>query len=290
MSKGCLVDTTRCIGCRACQVMCKQANENQAEETEFFAKSGGYQNPADLSSKTFSLVTFNEIVDAIGELKWVFARRQCMHCLEPSCVSACIVGALTRTAEGSVVYDESKCIGCRYCMVACPFGVPSFEWEKQVPYIRKCAFCTDRQADATPPETLNDQPLSEGTKARHSVAQTKTACSSVCPTGAITFGDRNDLLKEARSRISASPDKYVRHIYGEKEAGGTGWLYISSVPFEKLGFPTNLGTRSFPSYTQMAKDAVAPIVMGVGALLGGIYWFTRRKNEVGEEEQKEVRS
>jgi formate dehydrogenase iron-sulfur subunit len=286
MSKACLVDTTLCIGCRACQVACKQANENEAEKTTFFAKEGGFQNPADLSPNTYSLVTFNELVDELGELKWIFARRQCMHCVEPSCESACIVGALTRTPEGAVVYDKDKCIGCRYCMVACPFGIPTFEWDKQIPYITKCEFCTDRQADTTAPDTLNDVALSDESKSRHVIAQTKSACSSVCPTGAIKFGDRDQLLLEGNARISASPKKYVDHIFGEEEVGGTGWLYLAAVPFKDLGFPQNLGKRSYPSYTQAAKDAVAPIVLGVGAALSGIYWFTRRKNDVAKDNQE----
>ena len=286
MSRSVLVDTTRCIGCRACQVACKQENELPAEKTEFFAKEGGYQNPGALSANTFSLVTFFETMKE-GHLKWVFAKRQCMHCLEPSCVSACIVGALKKTESGAVVYDESRCIGCRYCMVACPFEVPTFEWSKLVPFIRKCTFCSSREANTAPPTELNGAPLDEAATARHMATQTQPACSKVCPTGAIRFGERSDLLAEARKRINGAPDKYQDHIYGEKEAGGTSWLYLSAVPFETLDFPTNLGNRPYPSYTRSAMDAVPAVVLGAGALLGGAFWFSKRRAAVEDAERKE---
>ena len=280
MSRAALIDTTKCIGCRACQVACKQENNLPAEKTSFFAQEGGYQNPAALSSNTFSLVTFFEITKG-EDLKWVFAKRQCMHCQDPSCASACIVGALQRTKDGSVIYDKDKCIGCRYCMVACPFGVPAFEWDKLVPFIKKCTFCNDRTANNTAPR-LNDKPLDKAASQRHVTGQTQPACSKVCPTGAIKFGKRDDLLNEAHTRIDENPGKYVHHVYGEKEAGGTGWLYISNVNFNELGFPTNIGNHSYPAYTKTAMQAVPGIVAGVGALLGGVFWFTRRKNTVAE--------
>ncbi|MCP4547277.1 MAG: 4Fe-4S dicluster domain-containing protein [bacterium] len=282
MSRGVLVDTTLCTGCRGCQVACKQQNKLPPEETTFFAKAGGYQNPADLSARTYSLVTFNEVENKNGHFDWVFARRQCMHCEEPSCVSACLVGALSKTESGAVVYDETKCIGCRYCLLSCPFGVPSFEWEKTVPFVRKCTFCFTRQAGGDAPATVNGKALDSEQRARHKETQTKPACTKACHTGALMFGEREELLVEARNRIRKNPKRYVNHIYGEKEAGGTSWLYLAGVSFKKLGFPMHLGERSFPSYAKAAKDGVPHVMLGVGAMLGGFYWYNQRCAEVAK--------
>ena len=288
MSRAVLVDTTLCTGCRGCQVACKRNNNLPPEPTTFFAGPGGYQNPARLSAKTYSLVTFNEIDDAGPDPKWIFARKQCMHCVDPACASACLVGALTKMDDGSVAYDEGKCIGCRYCQLVCPFAIPALEWEKQVALIRKCTFCSERKGYDMP-QVLNEghssqDELDEDRRKMHVAGRRTPSCVSVCPTGAMVYGERDELVREAKRRIFRSPDKYVNHIYGEKEAGGTAWMYLSAVPFDKLGFPTGLGERSFPSYTNAAMGVVAPQVLGVGALLGGFYWFTRRRNEVAEAE------
>lgn len=266
---------------------CKEENRNRPEKTRFFAGPGGYQNPAKLSSDTYSLVTFNEVEDGKGGLNWVFARKQCMHCVEPSCASACLVGALTKQPDGSIAYDEGKCIGCRYCQLACPFGVPALEWHKAIALIRKCDFCSSRIRQAEVPGVLNEghsteDVLDEEKKARHLAARKRPACVVACPTGALRHGDRDELLVEARKRIYQNPGKYVSHIYGEKEAGGTAWLYLSAVPFGKIGMPMHLGERSYPSYTSAALGVVAPQILGVGALLGGFYWFTRRRDRVAE--------
>jgi formate dehydrogenase iron-sulfur subunit len=287
MSRSTLIDTTRCIGCRGCQVACKQAKDRPAEHTEFFAADGGYQNPAVLSSKTLSLVGFHEVDTDAGEFKWVFTKHQCMHCLEPSCASACIVGALHRNEDGAVVYDTSKCIGCRYCMIACPFGIPTLEWDKTVAYIQKCDFCSDRQADAATPTELNGAPLSPESTARFTSSQQMPACAKGCPTGAIQFGERDALLAEAKARLQAHPDRYVDHIYGEKEAGGTAMMYLSAVPFERLGFPSRVGTQPYPSFTEPAMKAVPGVVLGVGGLLAGSFWLTNRREAVQAEEGKE---
>lgn len=252
MTKAMLIDLTKCIGCRACQAACKQWNELPAEST---INQGSYENPPKRSAKTWTTVTFNEVTEG-DDFYWVFAKRQCMHCEHPACASACIVGALHKTAEGPVVYDDYKCIGCRYCMLACPFDVPTFEWDKPVPYVRKCTMCADRRAEGKEP-----------------------ACATACPTGAITYGERDELLQEARSRIRAKPDKYVDHIYGEKEAGGTSELYISPVPFEELGFPT-LGPEIISRYADVAMLAVPPTIVAVSAAMGGVYWFVKRRERL----------
>ena len=258
MRKGMLIDLTKCIGCRACQVACKEWNDLPGEETDNW---GSYQNPPSLSAKTWSLVEFMEIEED-SRLHWIFAKRQCMHCLHPACVSACPVGALHQTEEGAVVYDPDRCIGCRYCMVVCPFGVPKLEWEKPLPFIRKCTFCVDRLEAGMEP-----------------------ACAKACPTGAIAFGERDSLIVEAEARVQKHPEKYVDHIYGKDELGGTSWMYLSPVPFEKLGFPT-----LSPEPVTKLSEAVAvygtpSVAVSVAALLGGLYyWFTRREKRIRAEE------
>jgi formate dehydrogenase iron-sulfur subunit len=286
MSRAVLVDTTLCTGCRGCQVACKEENDNRPEHTGFFAVAGGYQNPARLSSDTYSLVTFNEVENGTGDLKWVFTRRQCMHCLEPACASACLVGALAKQPDGGVCYDETKCIGCRYCQLVCPFGVPALEWEKSVALIRKCTFCSSRIDDAEVPDVINEgcsteDVLDDDKKARHLAFRQTPACVAACPTAALRHGDRDELLAEAHRRIEQQPGRYVDHVYGEKEAGGTAWLYLASVPFDEIGFP-DVGERAYPSYTSAAVGVVAPQILGVGALLGGFYWYTRRREQVAE--------
>jgi len=196
------------------------------------------------------------------KLDWVFAKRQCMHCEEPACAAACIVGALRKTPEGPVVYDDYKCIGCRYCTLACPFGVPTFEWDTPVPYIRKCRMCVDRLTEGMEP-----------------------GCAKACPSEAINYGERDELLQEARSRMQTHPDKYVDHIYGEHEVGGTSWLYISGVPFEQLGFSMDLGTRPYPELTRGFLSMVPAVLVIWPALLGGFYMFTQHREQTDKDEE-----
>jgi len=265
MSKGLLIDLTKCIGCRGCQAACKQWNDLPGEQTR---NNGSYQNPPRLSSKTWTVVTFDEIEEK-GKLEWVFAKRQCMHCEHPSCATACLVGALKKTPEGAVAYDAKKCIGCRYCMLACPFNVPTFEWDKAIPLIRKCDMCVDRVQ-----------------------AGMKTACAQACPTDAITFGERDELLVTAQKRIDAAPGKYEKEIYGAKEGGGTSVLYLSHVPFATIGFPT-LGPKRISTDADVAMRAVPALFVAASAALTGLYWFFKRRGEgMAQEEEpaKEVSS
>ena len=262
MSKAVLCDATKCIGCRACQVACKQWNELPAVAT---TNRGTYENPPKLSAYTFTRIRFTEIADE-GKFQWVFAKVQCMHCEHPACAAACIVGAFQKTESGPVVYDDRKCIGCRYCMVACPFGIPNYEWDKPLPWIRKCTFCADRQSGGLKP-----------------------ACVTTCPTGALKFGEREELITDARERIATAPGKYIDHIYGEKEIGGTSWLYLSPVPFEKLGFPT-LGYEPVTVNVERAMGAVPPVLVSVAALMAGVYWLIRRRGKISQakDEEKKV--
>lgn len=179
-----------------------------------------------------------------------------------------------------MVYDGARCIGCRCCMMACPFGVPTLQWEKRAAYIRKCTFCSDRQDQEPTAVTVNDRPLGGDSLRRFQVSERTPACAKVCPTGAIEFGDREPLIEEARRRIGARPDRYIHHIYGENEVGGTAWMYITNVPFEKLDFRTDLGDTPYPEYTSTALNAIPAAVIGVGAAMGGAYWIVNRRNEV----------
>lgn len=258
MSKAVLVDLNRCMGCRACQVACKAWNDNPGEITLCL---GCYDNPPYLSGDTWSLIKFAEAEDADGKLHWVFSKWQCMHCEHPACVSACPVSALYKTESGAVVYDEKKCIGCRYCMMACPFQVPRVTWDDVLPKIRKCTLCADR--------TANDY---------------EPACVKACPTDALVYGDRDALLTEAHRRIQDNPGKYIDHIFGEHEVGGTSWLYLSAIPFAELGFP-DVGEESATELSDaVAAYGTPSMLIGVGALLGGLYWYTKRR---AENEKKE---
>lgn len=264
--KAMLIDATRCIGCRACQVACKEWNELPAEKTEFFA-SKGYQNPRDLSSSTWTLITYNEVQTTNERFDWVFGKKQCFHCNEPACATACPVHALEKTEEGPVNYHPELCLGCRYCQLACPFLVPRFEWDKAIPEIRKCTMCADRV-----------------------LAGQEPACSKVCPTEAIVFGDRDDLIMDAEDRIRRDPRNYVHHIYGKDEVGGTCVMHLSNVPFEVLDFDTSLTTESYARKSETAMKAVPFVLAGLGLGLGAISWVVNRRIENQHNHKAEERS
>lgn len=262
MMKGILADTTRCIGCRGCQVACKQQHDLDAQKTLFFW-GDGYQNPPHRTAETWNLVTFNDARSENG-YEWVFGRRQCFHCMEPACVAACPVEALKKTPEGPVVYDTSRCIGCRYCQIVCPFNAPRFEWNKRVPEIRKCNMCADRMARGEHP-----------------------ACTVTCATGALLFGDRKALLAEAWTRIKKDPDRYVNHIYGENEVGGTCVLHLAKVPFERIGYPAGLSDAPFPNQIKTAMHAIPYAMTGMAAVFGGLAWIINRRMSAEEKDGQE---
>jgi len=264
--KAYLYDNTKCIGCRGCQVACKQWNDLPAEKTEFFG-GPGYQNPPKLSSSTYTLVKYHE-VEKNNELKdWAFFKEQCRHCIEPSCVSACLVKALEKLPNGPVIYHDKLCMGCRYCMIACPYNIPKFEYHKAIPLIKKCDLCYDRLAEGEMP-----------------------ACIKACPTGAIQFGWRDELIEIARKRIYKNPDKYINHINGEHEVGGTCVLSIANVPLDKFGIKTDMGTTPIPNYAKPFLSAVPIVIVGGAALCSGLYWISKRRNEIASTnlEQNEI--
>ncbi len=234
---GLLYDATLCIGCKACVVACADANK-LPRDTAW--SEGKWQAPVDLNAKTKNIIKLYAPADG-GEQS--FVKRQCMHCIDPACANACMLGALKKGALGIVTYDPTYCVGCRYCEMACPFNIPKFEWDNVLtPKIVKCELCRDRLAEGQEP-----------------------ACTAVCPRHAVIYGTRAELLAEAHRRIDADPSRYVPHVYGETEAGGTQVLYLSHVPFDKLGLPA-YGPESVPSTQRTLQHGlyqgfVAPVIL-----------------------------
>ena len=251
MSKAILYDATQCVGCLECEKACAAQNDLPYDDAV-----------AKVKQTSATKYTYVAVKNDTGEEKYM--RHLCMHCLDPTCVSVCPVKALVKTKEGPVVYDASKCMGCRYCIQACPFQIPKYEWTKAIPTVKKCIMCSDRVA-----------------------AGKQTACAEACPTGATLFGDRDLLLVEARKRLDENPLQYFHHIYGEKEAGGTGVMMLSSVRMGEWGFPTNLGTESLPSLTEGVLSHVPDVVTIGSAVLGGIYWITHRRDIVRKAEEED---
>jgi len=248
-----LVDTTLCVGCRGCEAACAEAN----------ALSPPPSGEGVLSQRRPTTSTRLTVVNRFeaGDGSERFAKRQCMHCVEPACASACPVRALDKLPSGPVTYRPERCMGCRYCMVACPFEIPKYEYQKAVPAVRKCTFCAARQAEGMAP-----------------------ACTSVCPSGALTFGKRAELVEEAKRRVYAAGSRYVRHVYGEHEAGGTNWLYISDVDFTRLDMKVTVDDASYPQLVRGALG-VPPFVMTLWPpLLMGIYAFSHRRERVARQE------
>jgi formate dehydrogenase iron-sulfur subunit len=245
---GMLIDLTRCTGCNSCSLACKQANSMEQPQCI----------PTELDSSSLSYVGGYDVTLADGSDSTVFVKRNCMHCLHPACVSACTVGALRKTPEGPVVYDSSKCIGCRYCQYACPFGYPVYEWEGALGLISKCEMCTSRLQEGELP-----------------------ACVGACPNGAIRFGTRKFLLAQAKSLIASNPGRYINHIYGEHEAGGTSVLYLSPVEFTALGFPA-LGEIEVPHYAEAVMKKTPIVAVTVATLAAAVQFLTRKRAEHAE--------
>jgi len=259
---GVVVDTTVCVGCRSCEWACKVAHGRPTLQLAAYEDRSVYEKLRRPNPEAVTVV--NEYRQGQDGEPAVYVKAQCMHCDHPSCVSACIVGAFTKEENGSVVWDTNKCIGCRYCLVACPFQVPSFEFGEALrPDIVKCDFCHSRTREGQLP-----------------------ACVEICPVEALTYGPRTELIKVARERIRRAPEKYAHSIYGEYEAGGTSWMYMASKDFSSLGFP-NVGTHSMPGASESIQHGIfayfiPPVLLY--AMLGGVMWITRHKKEKDQKE------
>ncbi len=255
-----LTDTTRCTGCENCVVACKNENGLSKEDRRW----RGQQTVDGLSSTRFCSILREPNGSLVREPKDRFVRHQCRHCKDPACVSACLVGAMQKgkNPEGPVIYDPDLCMGCRYCLVACPYGIPRYDWDKAAPLVRKCTMCYERlqeDKDAVP------------------------ACVEACPEKATIFGSRKEMLDVARHRLNTKPNTYFPHIFGEHEVGGTSVLYISHVD-APLHFLPSLDdderNRRLPSLTGAALNKVPGIIVGMGGLMLGLHWFVGRRMKV----------
>jgi Fe-S-cluster-containing dehydrogenase component len=247
-----LYDATRCVGCQDCEKACAKAN-NLPEPTD--------ELQLDVLRKTSEKqrCAINYHTTSKGE---VLVRNQCMHCNEPACAAACLTQAMYKTKEGPVIWRGDKCMGCRYCMVSCPFDVPKFEYFSANPKIEKCDMCYNRIMQGQIP-----------------------ACAEACPAEAITFGTRRELLAEARKRISENPEGYVDQVFGETVAGGTGFLYLSPAPFNEIGFNTKLQNSSYPALTKGFLYSVPSVFVLLPTLLLGIHKATKDNQTKSEENE-----
>lgn len=254
---GVLVDLTVCVGCRRCEWACAEANGHPHGPLESYDDQSVFERTRHPSAQQFTVV--NRAAPADGGGEPVHLKVQCMHCERPACVSACLVGAMRKDPHGQVHYDASRCIGCRYCMVACPFEFLSYEYDRALtPRVRKCTLCADRTDRGELP-----------------------ACVEMCPVEALTYGARRELLDIAHKRIAEQPDRYVPKVYGEHDGGGTSWLYLSSRPFEELGLPT-LGPKSRAELSEAIQHGIFKYFAAPIALAGALaltHFATRNGGE-----------
>ena len=251
---GILYDSARCEGCQSCEFACAEANGLPEPKG---SPDPGVVNETDETRRS--------VINCYNTSKGqVYVKRQCMHCNEPACVAACLTQAMYKTREGPVIWRGDKCMGCRYCMVSCPFDIPKFEYHSPNPKIEKCTMCFETR-------------IQNGEK---------PACTENCPNDALLYGTRKELIQEAKRRIYEKPDVYIDQIFGEHEAGGTGWLYLSSVPFEELGLNTSLQKASYPALTKGFLYSVPTVFVLMPALLLGIHQATKN-NHLNEEQENE---
>jgi formate dehydrogenase beta subunit len=259
---GVLVDTTSCIGCRRCEWACNEWNRNPNKPLKSFEEKKVFEQIRRTHAETFTVV--NRYSASKGQNP-VYVKKQCMHCEDPACLSACFVHAFQKDSCGAVVYNPDVCVGCRYCMVACPFDIPAYEYDEPItPRVMKCTFCFDRI-----------------TKEGH-----VPACVKMCPTETLRFGKREDLIRLAHERIMKNPRKYVNHLYGEHEVGGTSWLYLSGVPFDQIGFRTDIGKRPIPDTSKGYLFTVKTfeIIAAWPLVFGAFYALSRLRRKRGTED------
>ncbi len=255
---GLLYDATLCIGCKACVGACKQANNTPADVDGY--GGGLYDAPEGLNEFTKNVI---QLAKSGNETS--FVKKQCMHCVDPACVNACMLGSLSKGQYGVVSWDPSRCVGCRYCEIACPFGVPKFQWSSRAPKIVKCELCRDRLATGKIP-----------------------ACAEVCPRKAVIYGTREELLRDAHNRIKENPGKYYQdRVYGETELGGTQALYLSHVPFKDLGFRFEQA-QSVPSVQRTVQHWIyGGFIAPVALVLGAVTFRNRKAVGPGHDEKDE---
>jgi len=248
---GVLCDTTRCIGCRQCEVACAEAHDLPVPDP---VNDGALEEERKTSPDQWTVVNRYET-----DKGTVYVKKQCMHCWQPACAAACLTNAMYKTQEGPVIWRESKCMGCRYCMVSCPYEIPKFEYDSINPKIQKCIMCWERLEVGEIP-----------------------ACVNACPADALMFGTRRQLTEIARIRIYNHPENYHHHIYGEHEVGGSSWLYLSSVTFDQLGFRTDLGTTPYPEFTKEFLYSVPVIFLLAPTFMVALDHLTRRGEDNGK--------
>lgn len=264
---GVLVDTTVCVGCRRCEWACKEWNKLPGQQPlkSYEQDRVIFEKLRRTNANSYTVV--NRFPNPRDATRPIYVKKQCMHCYEPGCASSCFVKAFTKRPEGAVTYDASLCVGCRYCMAACPFDMPAYQYDNPwTPEVTKCTFCFDR------------------IKKEGGVP----ACVAICPVETMTFGKRTDLISLAHKKIRDNPGRYVDHVYGETEVGGTSWLYLSSVPFSMIGFRTDLGTVPIPTYSKPFLSLVSPVFIVIPALAMGFYSFKKRRDQIAREELREA--
>jgi len=255
---GILVDTTRCIGCRRCERACAEVNNLPIPGISEKANETIYKKVRKTTDTAYTVTNLYET-----EKGKFFVPKRCMHCNLPGCRSACLVYAMKKRETGHVTWDLN-CMGCRLCMISCPYDIPKFEYNQSIPKIQKCNLCYGRFQKGLVP-----------------------GCVEVCPTEALMFGTRRGLLDEAKKRIAQNPNRYVNHVYGEYEVGGTSHLYLSAVPFEQLGFRTDLGIKPYPEYSLVYLYAIPFIATLTPLFMLGISYAVRSRKEKHEEKHEE---
>lgn len=254
-----LIDITKCIGCESCSVACKLYNKLDFKAPPRNVKDG----VVDLDDNRWTVIQERKTAD--DRLR--FVKKQCLHCLEPACASACFSKAIQKDKEtGAVVYYPDLCVGCRYCLVACPYSIPKYQWNEQFPQVAKCQMCESRVEHGDAP-----------------------ACVSACPTGALLSGKREDLLAKAH-KIIDSDSRYVNHVYGEHEVGGAEWMYISDVPFEELGFKM-VSDVPVTQHTKSYLSKVPGLAAAWAVFLAGLSYYNHRceknkKNNESHDDEK----